>query len=339
MTVYNDTIPYNFHIPYNGVSSLGGLTGLCDPTGRIIEFDVYIAPDGEVYNLHTPPVRAVISLDGDGIPPINYITQHGPYQHGQTIIDYFLQPRTIQVVLRANGRSRTDWYWIKKLLVDALRPNRTPGMGAPQPGVLRRYMPNGKWIDLDVVAAKGPGFTARNLSNWDEWSFQETIQFIAHNPIYYNPVPHALAFSNPINQLVFPVTFPILFGALDVTQNVTYLGDWMEFPSITVSGPLLNPTIVNVSTGEKLSLNYSLPVGRHLTYTLPYNLKQVLLDDGTSLAPYLTNDSSMATFHLAPNPEVDGGVNAIHVYGNGTAAGSAISMSWHDRYIALEIFS
>ena len=53
----------------------------------------YITPDGVEYML-SPPVW-VLQEDGFGMPPIEYVTQRGPLQHGETVKNLFLRPRTI----------------------------------------------------------------------------------------------------------------------------------------------------------------------------------------------------------------------------------------------------
>lgn len=335
-TAYNSNTRYNANIPYNG-QLVQGMAPLCDPPGRLIEFDVWITPDGIVYSLHSPPVKAVLTDTGTGLPPMDFITQRGPYQHGVTLKGVFLQPRVVQMVIRQNGTSRTEWYKIKNLLMDALRPNRTPsGSMLPSLGILRKYMPNGSFIDLYCLAQKGPVFEARSLGDWDEWSISETIQFFAPDPLYYGE-DHSVQFADPTAQLVFPITFPILFGALDTVQDIDYLGDWPTFPTITFTGPATSMTLVNESTGEKLSLNYTLGAGQSATFSLPYGLKTVTLNDGTNLVPYLTSDSDLATFHLAPIPEVPNGVNTLHAFGVGSTPSSVVSVQWVDRYVGLKI--
>ena len=66
---------------------------------KIYEFTQYTAPDGEVYrfNIHD---QFVLSETGMGMPIVRPISQSGPLQHGETIYDYRLEPRTIQLIMR-----------------------------------------------------------------------------------------------------------------------------------------------------------------------------------------------------------------------------------------------
>jgi hypothetical protein len=323
---YNDHIPYNAHYVYNGSVRLPD----CDPSGRIIEFDRYVAADGHVYDLHAPYVHAVISDTGTGMPPIHYITERGPNQDGETLENFFLQPRTVQMVIRDNAVSRTALYDLRRDLINAVRPNRD---NPPLPGTLKRYMPNSDVLCLDCVLHSGLTFPARNPSVWDERSLSDTIQFYAPDPTYYLEQARTQQFTGLIDQLVFPCVFPILFGALDTTINVMYYGGWDTYPTLAVTGPIQGMTVTNKGNGLSFSLLYLVPAGMSVAIDLRYGFKTATLSDGTDLTPYLVGD--VGTWHLAPAPEVLGGYNTIEVSGSHATAATNIIMTWHDRYIGM----
>ena len=92
-----------------------------------VEKLIIITPDGEEYDLTTESElgRWVLDPIGWGLPPIEYFSQKGPFQHGVSVRDYRLQSRSVQFVLRVQGCSR-DEYWAKRsALLDAIRPNRS----------------------------------------------------------------------------------------------------------------------------------------------------------------------------------------------------------------------
>jgi len=120
----------------------------------LIEFDLYITPDGVLYNLEDLKDRAIIgSVTGQGMAPLEYQTQRGPQQHGDTIIGYRLSPRVMQMVHRRNACDRQGNWDHRDELLDVLRPNRVtlgPG-GRPLPGQLRKIRPDGSIRDIDVL--------------------------------------------------------------------------------------------------------------------------------------------------------------------------------------------
>ena len=509
----------------------------------LIESDSYITPDGIEYPLTAPNSRVVFSWEGEGMPPIDYITQRGPFQHGETVLNFFLRPRILQAIIRHSYCSRSAYWDGRADLLDVLRPNRqTPGNITP--GRLRKRLANGDIRDLDVFILEGPGFAARPGSSWDEWSYSETIRFIAYNPVWFHPteqtqtltiissetitfraaesantndstsrsitiakptgtvvgdfllaaitiattsssvnefltVPSDWTFlratgndidgilylyykiatdSEPTNytwadpqggtsargmagiiatfdgaQQVSPfnvenaqTTSGATFTAPNVTTtvancmgilvasaeedtstwsnqlidaaaatepangdkqnnaggtaddctislayksigaaqavntntadkagtasgvawigciapesliaaNLTYTGTWLEYPTLTLNGPLINPTIRNLTTEEKITLNITLIAGESIEIDLRYGVKTVTKNDGTNQIGTLSDDSDLATFHLAPDPEAAGGINSMLLNGTAGDTGSLV-IEWYPRYIGL----
>jgi len=185
---------------------------------------------------------------------------------------------------------------------------------------------------------QGPGFVPHR-SGWDEWAYEEALRFIAHNPIWFDPTQHVQQIlPSGEDQLVFPAAFPILFGAvLAATSIVLYGGNWLEYPHISIEGPIINPTIVNETTGERLSLTYNLPPGGRIDIDLTYSVKSIQLPDGTNLIQYLTTDSDLTTFHLKPGVTGLPYANTITVTGEAASVlpTTNVNIQWYDRYIGV----
>jgi len=315
-----------------------------------IEFDYYIPPsvciddDGSVdmdnvYNFDDRDSFFLKSFTGWGMPPVQYITQGGPYQHGETLLDFRLQPRTIQLVHRINGCNRTGYWENRAELLNKLRPNYQT-VNSFNAGRLRKVLPDGSIRDIKAIISGGIVFTARDEDNWDEFAVSESIQFICHDPIVFNPAQQSQVFALPLpkSHLVFPITFPILFGlsgAINDSVDVTYSGTWLSYPTITITGPITNPVIYNTSTDEKIELYYNVPAGSTIVMDLSYGNKTVYEDGGTNRIGVVTTDSDLATFHIAPIPEVGGGVNTFQVIGTNATADTAVELSWYDNYIGI----
>jgi len=308
---------------------------------EIKEFTYYIAADGNEYEFHIPSGygRWVLTESGWGTPPINYITQRGPFQHGETVRDYFLRPRVIQMLIRQQFCNRDDWWGGRALLLDAIRPNRQTVPTAIEPGQLRRVQSDGSIRDLNVYLTEGPRFEPRNRTGWDEWAFQEVLRFIAYDPIVFDPteIEEVLGLDLTL-ELVFPIDFPIIFGAsaIDDTVDLTYSGTWETFPTIVITGPMSNFRIVNNTTGEEIELTYNIGVGDTITIDLSYGVKTVVDAGGTSRIGALTPESDLATFHIAPDPEAPGGVNNLTVTGLGATPGvTQVAVSYFNRYFGI----
>ncbi len=307
----------------------------------LIEFDAYITPDGVEYVLDAEKDRALIfGVSGLGMPPIEYLTERGPHQHGETIIDYRLQSRVLQMLYRREGCSRQDYWDNRSELLDVMRPNRQrTTSGKPAPGQLRKILPNQQIRDIDVFIQQGPDFEqAGNV--WDEHSFETVLRLVAPEPTLYNPYSVEVEVTPEAeSELGYPAGYPVAYGeggAFDQTFDLTYTGSWESNPVIYLVGPLTEALIENLTTGEKLEFTYNVPAGRIVTVDLRYLHKTIINDLGVKLGTgVLTSDSDFGTFHLATHPEAPGGINEIRLAGEGLPASSRIIFSYNTRFIGI----
>jgi hypothetical protein len=315
------------------------------------EFTEYYTPDGQLYRFDTHD-KFLVSDTGYGMPPITYITQKGPNQHGETVIDYRLGTRIVQLVHRRNECDRIGYWDARSELLNFFRPNRQL-LNSFTTGVLRKVLPDGKKRDLDVLVEQGPAFQARRLDEWDEFGFMETIRFIAFDPSFYDPNEECMVWElgDTLDELQFPMTFksPIATkGAPDgnglifishsiyTTTSIVYTGTWHAYPVIQIVGPLNGPSITNVTTGKTIALNYDVSSGETVTITLQYGNKTVVSDVAGSIIGTVTSPSDLAEFRIVPDPEATGGVNEITVFGaNADELETEISISYKTRYIGI----
>lgn len=282
----------------------------------------YITPDAVEYML-SPPTW-VLQEDGLGMPPIEYVTQRGPFQHGETVKNFFLRPRTIQLVVRKQGCSRSEYWGIRARLLDILRPGR---LDPTTPGTLRKYMANGSVRDLSVYTSEGPGFPSHSDEVWDEWSIQDTIRFTAYDPILRDPSVKSASFSIGVPTGTFPITFPYQSSTFGTGTQAVNAGTWDSAPTIIITGPITGASITNITTNETITFNYALAAGQVATFDLNFGRKTVTLADGTNLIGYVSVDSDLGTFHFRP------GTNQLQVFGTGTSGATSIVLQWFNRYI------
>lgn len=306
-----------------------------------IEFDRLITPDDQVYKFNNQVDQFVISgISGLGMPPITYRVQKGPFQHGVTPLGFVLDPRVISFIHRRNGNCRDDYWNNRADLLDFLRPNRQP-LGVFQTFVLRKILPNGNKRDLNVLIQQGPTFTGKVPGRWDEFSFSEALQFVAHDPVFFDPELFSVTMSLPTtlaDDIVFSFDFTFIFlgSGEGATDTITYNGTWQSFPTIIMHGPLTNPVVANLTTQEKIQLETTIAAGRTVTINLEFGNKTVFDDLGNNLIGDLSTDSDLATFHLAPTPEAPLGVNTMSVAASGMVNGqSQIFLQYFERYIGI----
>lgn len=306
-----------------------------------IEFYQYIAPDGRSYNLHDFESRALLSIEGTGMPEIEYITQRGPFQHGETYLDYRLQPRIIQAVFRSNASDRAGHWRQRNDLIDILRPNRQ-FQNKLLSGRLRIvYLDENQdytYRDINCFIDRGPTFSAHG-DTWDEWGITETLRFVCPDPTFYNPgqVCYTWPLANITNRIVFSETWPLVFGDGIVNENitVTYTGTWKSYPAIVINGPINGPIITNTSTGKKIQLHYSISTGEKVSISLSYGRKTIISDTGSNLIGTISDDSNFTEFCIEPHPTVTDGQNIINLIGTEVNANTTVSLAYYTRYIGI----
>lgn len=300
------------------------------------EFDKYITPDGEVFHFDGL-YKFIASYEGYGMPPIEYITQRGPFQHGESIVDFRLQRRIIQLLFSQKNGTQFDYWEARSELLNFFRPNRTLG-GVFSNGTLRKQLPTGDIRDIDVTIERGPTFSIPR-SDQIAPSILDTFRFIAADPTFYDPTVNSETWVlSTTDELIFSATFPILFwiGGVDQSINVTYIGTWRAYPEIVIDGPFSGFTITNVSTGEFIKLEYNINAGEQVTISLEYGNKTVISSIYGNIIGSVSADSDLAEFHLAPDPEVVGGINNISLYGSDVVVGvTDVVLNYYTRFIGI----
>lgn len=288
--------------------------------------------DGE-YLTFPDPDRAFLAYGNYGAPPVNFLTRQGYKQHGVTEVDFFLEPRTISISLWRRAACSRQEYWDNRAeLLDLLRHNR----GGPLTLTLRT--PGGDQRAL--IARADPGLVFPPNVTDNHWQVEETLDFIAFDPIWFDPATVELtpASSNDQN-LVFPITFPIIFGTAGLlfsSGNLAYAGTWRSYPTLILTGPYQSARIEQQTLGVVIDLTVAISANQTRTIVLTPGSQSVTDQDGQNAFSELGPKSNLIDFYLAPDPEAPGGVNVIQaqLFG-GTAGVSAFEMDYNTRYFGI----
>jgi len=287
------------------------------------------------------------------MPPIEYISERGPAQHGETLRDYRLSPRIVQLVYRRNADGRAEWWRNRADMLNLLRPNRQLS-GKFEKGILTKTLSRGRKRWLDVLVQQGPVFGPRSMEAWDEWAIQEEIRFVAGDPTFYDPEEKELLWS--VQNLgglwfwhsIYPddLFFDISFGTDVVTgqKDLHYDGTWLSYPVIIFTGPLNHPVVENLTTGKSIEMTYNIPAGETVTLDLAFGNKKVSNSLGRNLVGTIVSTSDLAEFCIAPEPQAvwcgaharPCGLNLIKVGGSGGVVGQTeIRLTYRTRYLGI----
>lgn len=286
---------------------------------------------GTTYSLSDGVYCYFYGVDGAGVSPLHRLRERGPLQHGETDVGFRLDPRTLTLALAMPAMTYSTYWDMRAALCSiVLSTSEADAL------TLRFTLDNGnvRSIDCHYVGGISMATSEEALARLQKIP----AMFSAGDPTFYDPTAGVLTWTiADYGGLLFSTIFPIVFGStsISVADSVTYTGTWISYPTFTLTGPMDNPQIVNVSTNERINLAYSIPAGTVVTIDLSFAAKTIKDQTGLNLIGYLTSDSDLATFHLAPAPEVAGGINVINVSATGATAATAIQMTYYNRYIGI----
>lgn len=301
---------------------------------KVTERVIYQSGDGRTYPLHVPPQRTILQEEGFGMPPIEYVVDRTPFQHGDNVRAFYLAPRAVQLVILHNYCSRAEYWDGRNELLSILRPLMHPE--PPPSGRLLYYLAGGKRRALDVHIDSGPGFTPPD-GGWREWSYTEALRFTAHDPTWYDPNARSQALL-PLKlttDLVFPATFPIVFSeTAGMRTSIAYDGTWVEYPTVEVRGPIVGFELRNLVNDTVLGLTDAVPEDYVVTFSLS-GTQTVTGIDGQNWLNRLSSDTDLTTFALWPRPSAPDGVNTFTIGGTGTNARTRVVVTYYERFIGI----
>ena len=247
---------------------------------------------------HGDAVRFLVS-GGFGMPPVQQVTHRGYLQTGVTHLDTIATPRTITALMyRTPICSRADYWAARAQIEDFFRNNR----GGPV--TLNLRMIDGSYRSIIARPTPGPIFPPSDPAG-NIWTIEESLEFTAFDPIWYNPVP-ALYQPAPAvrSALVFPITFPITFGfsgpEFDIGP-VAYAGSMPSWLLIDILGPYTWAKIVNAVTGATLILQVPVLAGDRRT--IDYRNQLAIYDAaGVNCITDLSADSDVDLLCIQPLP-------------------------------------
>src|SRR5690606_30757711 len=165
-----------------------------------------------------------------------------------------------------------------------------------------------------------------------------------------DPFEQVLTFSSaPMDDLTFPVEFPIQFGdslRLGDELAVDYPGDWPAYPRIDVTGPYTTLAIVNRTTGARVKLGQPIVAGetRHIDLT-PGEQRIVDGAGANRFHELVLPDSDLVAFNLrpaglplgdSPHEGVPYGANVLRVEAAGQVAGQTqVTVTYQPRYLSV----
>lgn len=265
-----------------------------------------------------------------GIAPVTRITQRGPFQDGDTDIDYRLNPRVINLPIVVPGTSYEQFASNRENLIQMFKPGNDTAT-LRQTTYEDTFYEMARSIDVKIAGATMD-------SSQTDFNVRAVIQLRADDPTWYNSTQNVqqMTYTQFGTPTPYPKTYPVPYGADSVNNiiSVAYTGTVMASPILQCIGPLSNLVMVDGSS-RIISFTTAIPAGDTWTVDLRYGYKTIVDQNGVNKFAYLSITSDIINWGLYPDPTFDAGLQYLSVSATGTTLTSAVYMYWYDRYVGI----
>ncbi len=289
--------------------------------GRTYYFNEDYSFDGRT--IHT------IGMINFGRAPSHLITQRGPFQNGDTIIDYRLDPRIMVLPLVCRCENFIEMMDTRHDLQRIF----TIGIDPCVIGI--EWDPSGR-VSYAIDAVISGGLELDHDAK--DFNVYFTIQFHAADPTWRSTT----LITQPIGGVVigtptaYPKPYPVGYGGASLSRvtSLAYGGTAVSYPVIQATGPITGLTMTD-TLGNQITFDDPIPAGSVWTIDLTYGAKTVYSQDGINQFAAANIASDFVTWGIYPAPIAPDGSNTISVSGTGTDADSRVNMYYYVRFQGL----
>lgn len=296
-------------------------------------YGIYFQLGTDFYNLSNQTPEFPVHYLGDenfGMAPLHMITSRSPTQHGDTTLDFRLDPRIIQIPLLVECNTLQEQYDQRNYLLQMFKPtNRDSKIIVVYPDNRQRHITTRVLGGLDF-----------NMETSSGYSIRAVVKLRCSDPTWFNPIENTI----PLVQIsgtptAYPKIYPTVYGTSTFggSYDINYAGSWLSYPIITVNGPVTNFSITNTSSGQNITLDTGtvIAAGTSLRFDLRFGYKTVTDQAGVNKIGLVNSNSELAQFAIFPAPEVPNGINTMVVSGTGTTTASSVYLSYYDRFVGI----
>ena len=286
----------------------------------------YIDPDGNDWDLsdYTMSKGYICSAIG-GIEGLPVSMQTIPLLDGTAIPNLYIpQPGTITLVIllsRPASDSENDYY---SLLDTATRAFYNRRNDVPKPGYIQIQRPDGTTRQVAVYTTSGLN-TPDTVGISNHTVLSLTLQ--TPDPFWEDLAKQQIVFTVSNVAGILPVLPIGLTGGTIIGNNtVVNGGNATAWPVWTITGPG-KPTMQNLTSGRKWSLNTSIPTGQ---------VVQVITKPGQQMAVNTTTSANiwdqLVLSSLRDLWPLMSGPNQLSIVMAGSSVSTSVGLSWTNRW-------
>jgi hypothetical protein len=295
------------------------------------EQNILVSSSGDTFVLEDGYTRAMLDAEGRrNLPDITWYSYQTNQQFGTTTTGFSFQPRTIRLDITYQAINQQAYYDFVDRLTNFIRPNQNRQLTLRNVRKAAGAAPRVR--DIDVRLTKAP------LS--DEFTrgargFQDSIEFMADDPRYYNPTVQSFPIDNAISGgFGYPYGYPYGYGSGYVGESINYPGNVATHPIFAITGPFTDCVIYQITTGKEIRVLKALAAGKTLVINLSPGNISVADTDGIHFLDAV-GASDLVGFYIAPADEAAGGVNQINFDAQGRTVATTCSIAYYERWANL----
>lgn len=205
------------------------------------------------------------SVEGRGGVDANVQMQTAPYQDGATFIDTTLATRTLVLNINLLAKSRDELNNLRNQISSVFNPKL--GLGK------LTYLNGNVEREIEVVVDGSPAFPVGDAKG--KWFQRTAINLIAPDPYWQGTETENYKLEDFVGNFRFSFHFPVRFATRGDSRTLVNKGDVPTPIRVEFRGPVTNPKIANLTTGEFIKVNATIPSGYKLILDTSFGNKRV----------------------------------------------------------------
>lgn len=166
-----------------------------------------------------------------------------------------------------------------------------------------------------------------NMDTYDLGWVDAVVEFVATDPIAYSDTlsNQDIALATALGGRTYPRIYPMAYaGSVSNSTTIDNLGNANSYPVVTFNGPITNPSVENITTGQTVSFAIALAAGEQLI--VDFAARTVLLNGTASRYNTMTSKADQ-WWALVP------GGNAIRYAASTPEPGAVMNISWRSAWL------
>ena len=231
----------------------------------VVEKVIYTNSRGQSIDLTSRRPFILESVDGRGGVEANVQMQSAPYQDGSTFIDTTLATRSITLSVSLVADSRDELNDLRHQISTIFNPKLGLGKLIYSNGNVER--------EIEVIVDGSPAYPVGDAKG--KWFQRTAINLIAPNPYWEGTEIDKYKLEDFVGNFRFSFHFPVRFATRGDSRALINNGDVPTPIKVEFRGPVTNPKITNLTTGEFIKVNRAIPSGYKLILDTSFGNKRV----------------------------------------------------------------